>query len=144
MTNLPLDTSLSLQQWLYGYGAALLAMLALDALWLTFFMGPAYKASISDIMLGTPKLVPAAAFYLLFALGLTVLAVAPAVRAQSWTSAALMGALLGLVAYATYDLTNLSILKNWPVGLALLDIAWGTAVAAAAAVAGNAAAGWAR
>ena len=133
-------TSLNAQQWLFGYGAALLALLAIDALWLTFYMGPAYKAALGDLLLAQPRLASAAAFYLLFAVGVVVFAVAPALRADSWQTAALLGGLLGLVAYGTYDLTNYSVLKAWPLGLTLIDIVWGALLSAAAGVAGYAAA----
>lgn len=133
-------TSLNAQQWLFGYGAALLALLAIDALWLTFYMGPAYKAALGDLLLAQPRLASAAAFYLLFAVGVVVFAVAPALRADSWQTAALLGGLLGLVAYGTYDLTNYSVLKAWPLGLTLIDIVWGGLLSAAAAVGGYAAA----
>ena len=92
-------TSLGAQQWAFGYGAALLALLAIDALWLTFYMGPAYKAALGDLLLAQPRLASAAAFYLLFAVGVVVFAVAPALRADSWQTAAMLGGLLGLVAY---------------------------------------------
>lgn len=133
-------TSLSPQQWAFGYGAALLALLAIDALWLTFYMGPAYKAAIGDLLLAQPRLVSAAAFYLLFAVGVVVFAVAPALRADSWQTAAVLGGLLGLVAYGTYDLTNHAVLKDWPLGLTVIDIVWGGVLSAAAGVAGYAAA----
>jgi uncharacterized membrane protein len=133
-------TSLSAQQWAFGYGAALLALLAIDALWLTFYMGPAYKAALGDLLLAQPRLASAAVFYLLFAVGVVVFAVAPALRAGSWQTAAMLGGLLGLVAYGTYDLTNYAVLKDWPLGLTVIDIVWGGLLSAAAGVAGYAAA----
>lgn len=128
--------ALSVQQWLLAYGGVLLSMLALDALWIGLYMAPAYKDALGDLMLSQPRMTSAAAFYLFYAAGTVFLAVAPGLRAESWQTAALHGAVLGLIAYGTYDLTNYSILKVWPLGLTLADIAWGAFLTAAAATAG--------
>ena len=65
-----------------------------------------------------------------------IFAVGPALKSEQWTSALLWGALFGLFAYGTYDLTNLATLRNWTLKVALLDMAWGTFVTAMAAAAG--------
>jgi uncharacterized membrane protein len=135
MNNLPLESYVGAKQWLIGYGTSLSVLLALDALWLMLFMGPAYKASIGELMLSQPRLAPAAVFYLLLAVGTVVFATLPALRAEHWQTAAGLGALLGLIAYATYDLTNLSILKGWPLQLSLIDIAWGALLSCCGATA---------
>nr|WP_315400277.1 DUF2177 family protein [uncultured Duganella sp.] len=135
-----LADTLSVQQWLFGYGGALLTLLAIDAIWLTYYMGPAYKSALGELLLAQPRLASAAVFYLLFAVGVAVFAVAPALRAGSWQTAAVLGGLLGLVAYGTYDLTNYAVLKAWPLGLTVIDIVWGGLLSAAGAVAGYAAA----
>lgn len=134
LTSAPVQ-ALSAQQWLLAYGGALLALIALDALWIGLYMAPAYKSALGELMLEQPRLAAAALFYLLYAAGLVLLAVAPGLRALSWPSAALHGAVLGLIAYGTYDLTNYALLKAWPLGLALIDIAWGSVLSAAAATA---------
>ncbi|MRX06598.1 DUF2177 family protein [Pseudoduganella sp. FT25W] len=128
--------ALSTQHWLFAYGGALLSMLALDALWIGLYMAPAYKSALGDLMLEQPRIGSAAAFYLLYAAGAVFLAVAPGLRAVSWQTAMLNGVVLGLIAYGTYDLTNYSILKAWPLGLALVDIAWGVLLTALASAAG--------
>ena len=128
--------ALSVQQWLLAYGGTLLTMLILDALWIGLYMAPAYKSALGDLMLPQPRLASAAAFYLLFAAGVAFLAVAPGLRSVRWQTAAVHGAVLGLTAYATYDLTNYAILKVWPLGLTLADIAWGAVLTAAAAAGG--------
>jgi uncharacterized membrane protein len=135
LTSTPIQ-ALSTQQWLFAYGGTLLSMLALDALWIGLYMAPAYKQALGDLMLEQPRFTAAAAFYLLYAAGVVFLAVAPGLRAISWQTAALNGAVLGLIAYATYDLTNYSILKASPLGLTLADIAWGALLSALAATAG--------
>lgn len=127
---------LGVQHWLLAYGGVLLSLLALDALWIGLYMASAYKAVLGDLMLAQPRFSAAAAFYLLYAAGVVLLAVAPGLRAASWQMAALHGAALGLIAYGTYDLTNYAILKSWPLGLSLVDIGWGTLMTALAAAAG--------
>ena len=77
-----------------------------------------------------------------YVVGIVGLAVIPAVNGGSWTSALLAGALIGLVAYGTYDMTNMSTLKGWSLTLSLVDIAWGTVLTAVAATAGYFVTAW--
>ncbi|MET1067940.1 MAG: DUF2177 family protein [Pseudomonas prosekii] len=118
---------------LFAYVGTLLAFLLLDGLWLGVLMAPTYHALLGSLMLEQPLLAPAAAFYLLYIVGCVVFVVLPA---QSWQRAARLGALLGLVAYGTYDLTNWATLNGWPAQLALMDMAWGTLATCLACVAG--------
>ncbi|MFZ6656872.1 DUF2177 family protein [Undibacterium sp. TJN19] len=122
---LKLSTDFSIQQLLAAYGSALVILLALDALWLALVMGPLYKSHLGEMMLAQPRVIPAVVFYLLYTVGLVVFGVLPALRQQSWVCALLLSGLLGLVAYATYDLTNLSTLKGWSLTLSMIDIGWG-------------------
>ncbi len=87
-------------------------------------------------MLEKPLLGVAFAFYLLYAIGIVCFAVMPALETNSWIRAMMSGALFGLVAYATYDLTNLATLRGWNVKLSIVDLAWGTVVTSLAATAG--------
>ena len=136
--------ALSVQHWLYAYGATLLTLLVLDAIWIGLYMANAYKAALGDQMLAQPRMAAAAVFYLAYAAGVAFLAVAPGLREASWQTAALSGLVLGLIAYGTYDMTNYAILKSWPLGLSVIDIAWGAALTAVAAAAGwHAASRWA-
>ncbi|MGE8144149.1 DUF2177 family protein [Pseudomonas frederiksbergensis] len=107
---------------LLAYAGTLLAFLVLDGLWLGVLMAPTYRALLGPLMLDQPLLAPAAAFYLLYVLGCVVFVVLPA---QSWQRAARLGALLGLVAYGTYDLSNWATLKGWSAQLAVMDMVWG-------------------
>lgn len=116
---------------LFAYLGTLLAFLILDGLWLGVLMGPTYKALLGPLMLDQPRLLPALLFYLLYVLGCVVFVVAPALARGGWQQAARLGALLGLVAYGTYDLSNWATLQGWSAGLAVMDIAWGTFVSAA-------------
>lgn len=110
--------------------------LIVDIAWLTLVMSGLFKAELGQLLLERPKLVPAAIFYALFPIGLAVFAVLPALDVQSWLRAALFGALFGLLAYATYELTNLATLKGWSSTVAIADIAWGTLLSGAAATVG--------
>jgi len=111
---------------LFAYLGTLLAFLMLDGLWLGVLMGTTYKALLGPLMLEQPRLFPAVAFYLLYVFGCVVLVVLPALASGGWQRAARLGALLGLVAYGTYDLSNWATLQGWSAGLAFMDIAWGT------------------
>ncbi|KOY01390.1 DUF2177 family protein [Pseudomonas nunensis] len=107
---------------LLAYVGTLLAFLVLDGLWLGVLMAPTYRALLGSLMLDQPLLAPAAVFYLLYVFGCVVFVVLPA---QSWQRAARLGALLGLVAYGTYDLSNWATLNGWSAQLAVMDMAWG-------------------
>lgn len=121
---------------LTAYLAAGLVMLLIDAIWLTM-MAPTYRRLLGDILLDGVRLGPAAAFYLLYVAGIVGLAVLPALReGGGWQWAAVYGGFLGLVCYATYDLTNHATLKTWHLEITLMDMAWGTALTAVSAAAG--------
>lgn len=125
-----------------AYAGSAIAMLALDAIWLTTMVPRLYKPALGDLLADPPNLRVAALFYLLYVAGIVFFAVLPAVEHRSWLAALGTGALLGLVAYGTYDFTNLSTLKNWPLTLSLVDVAWGAVVTSLAAIAGYAATMW--
>lgn len=120
---------------LTAYFAALLFLLVADGLWLGLLMPQQYQAWIGPLMRAQPLLLPAAAFYLLYPVGVVVFAVLPALERSNWTHGAALGALLGLLAYGTYDLSNLATLQGWPLQLTLVDMAWGSALSAASAAA---------
>lgn len=124
---------------LTAYGCAAATLLILDIAWLRVVMGPLYRAELGEMLRAQPSLAPSLVFYLLYAIGVVVFAVMPGVDSTSLLRAGLLGALLGLVAFAMYDLSNLSNFKVWPLNLAILDIAWGTFLTAVAAVSGTAA-----
>lgn len=110
------------------YGIALLVMLPLDIVWLSTVGKGFYRDQIGPLLLDQPRLVPAAAFYLLYGAGVVLFAVSPAVASGSALQAALWGALFGFFAYMTYDLSNLATLRGFTTAFALVDIAWGTAM----------------
>lgn len=109
-------------KYLLSYGVVLVTLLAVDAVWLGLIARTFYRARIGHLMGDGFAWMPAAAFYLLFAAGIMLLAVTPA---SSVGRAVSLGALLGLVAYGTYDLTNQAVLRQWPLSVTLADMAWG-------------------
>ena len=125
----------SAMAYLVGYVVALVSFGAVDALWLSV-MGPLlYRRTLGDILLADLRIGPAIAFYLVYPIGLLVLAVFPALKSGSIAAAIGSGVVLGAVCYATYDLTNFATLRNWTLQLTLLDIAYGAIVSGFAAAA---------
>jgi uncharacterized membrane protein len=125
----------SMMKWIAGYGAAGVAMLALDLLWLSFVAPAVYKPALGDLLADRVNITAAALFYAIYVMGVVVLGAQPGLKAQSMAAACLYGAALGFVAYATYDLTNLATLKLWSVKVTVIDIAWGTVMTALASAA---------
>ncbi len=123
-----------------AYAGALAFFLAADMLWLGLLMTSQYQAWIGPLMREQPLLLPAAVFYLLSPAGLVVFAIRPALGRPAWSRAAALGAFFGLLAYGTYDLSNLATLKGWPLQLTLVDMVWGAALSCGSALAGYAAA----
>jgi uncharacterized membrane protein len=124
--------------YVIAYLATAAVFLSVDLLWLSRMMS-FYKAGLGDLLTDRPNIVAAVTFYVIYIIGAVVFAVMPSARSGSWTSAALLGGLLGLVAFATYDLTNLSTLRRWSVLVAVVDIGWGIFVTALSSMAGYAA-----
>jgi uncharacterized membrane protein len=117
-----------------AYAVALVTMVVLDGIWLGVIATSLYRDALGPLMADPVNLWAAAAFYLIYPLGLVVFAVRPGGGAGPWTVAA-RGALFGLIAYATYDLTNLATLKGFPIGIALIDMLWGGIISAVASTA---------
>ena len=118
-----------------AYAVTAVVFLAVDYIWLSRAMG-FYRSSLGDLLAEKPNLLAAAAFYLIYFVGVVVFAVMPATRNGGWVSALSLGGLLGLVAYATYDLTNLATFSRWPLVVTVVDMVWGTFVTALASLAG--------
>ena len=119
-----------------AYVASLVSFLALDAVWLTLMSDRLYKPAIGDLLAGKVDIVAAVLFYLIYIGGITALATVPAAHTGAVPKAARTGAILGFVAYATYDLTNAATLRQWSWTITLADMGWGTFVTAVAAAAG--------
>ena len=127
---------MNIKQALIAYPATAVVFLALDAIWLTTMAERLYRPALGRLMLDRFEALPAIAFYLVYLVGMVVFAVAPGLDGRRWMTALGFGALLGLVAYATYDLTNQATLRDWPWRVTLTDLGWGTFVTGAAAAAG--------
>jgi len=112
------------------YIVALSLFLAIDFLWLGIIAKNIYKEQIGFLMKSNVNFIAAFIFYLLFISGLVFFVLSPAIEKGSWQTALLYGAFFGLITYATYDLTNLAIINNWPLSITLLDMAWGMTITA--------------
>lgn len=112
---------------------AFLTFLAIDGLWLTVVAKDFYAKHLGFIMTKTPNLIAALIFYLIYIFTMVVLVISPALQKGSLMTAILTGALFGLCAYATYDLTNLATLKDWPLLVTIVDLIWGTVLSASVA-----------
>jgi len=100
--------------------------MAIDGVWLVVIAKNFYAKHLGYLMAKTPNLVAALIFYLIYVLTMVILIISPALQKGSLISAILTGALFGLCAYATYDLTNLATIKDWPLLVTIVDLIWGT------------------
>ena len=118
------------------YLATLVALACVDLAWLTLFYGPkVVSPALGDILLPHANIVAGIAFYLVYPIGLLIFAIMPG--RGSWQTTVIYGALFGFFTYATYDITNYATLRNWTLTLTIIDVAWGTFVAALATAAGG-------
>lgn len=123
-----------------AYLGTLISFLIIDAIWLGLVARNFYQRQLGDMMLPSPNFAVATVFYLFFAIAIVVLAVRPALEAGSiWTAVGYAG-VLGLAAYGTYDMTNLSTLKGWPIPVTIADLVWGKLLTSVASACGYASA----
>lgn len=120
-------------KYLAVYFSFLLSLIVIDLIWLLGIAKNLYRNDMGSLMASEPKLLAGLGFYLLYALGTSIFVIIPAISKQSWIYAVQYGALFGFFCYMTYDLTNLVVIRDFPVRLALVDIAWGAAVTAISA-----------
>ena len=120
-------------KYLAVYFAFLLSFLVIDFIWLLGIAKNLYRDDMGSLMASEPKLLAGLGFYLLYALGASIFVILPAISKQSWIYAVQYGALFGFFCYMTYDLTNLAVIRDFPMRLAFVDIAWGSAVTALSA-----------
>ncbi len=131
--------SRAIPRFLVAYLGAGLVMAGLDAVWLTLSNQAVYRANLGSILAPGFRPAPAVVFYLVYLIGVVVLAIRPWSTDRRLAGAAARGAILGLVAYATYDLTNQATLIVWSLKVTLLDLSWGTFLTTVASIAGLAA-----
>ncbi|MBJ6986317.1 MULTISPECIES: DUF2177 family protein [unclassified Devosia] len=117
------------------FGAAAL-FFAVDFIWLGFLAIGFYRSEIGHLLLDKPNMTAAVVFYLFYVIGIVGFAILPALNANSWVWALVAGVALGLIAYGTYDFTNLATLKDWSWKVTVVDLIWGGAITGGAAVAG--------
>jgi len=118
-----------------AWGVAALVLLLADAVWLGLLMDRVYADQIGHLMRPQPLWGAALLFYLLYPVGLVRLVMWPPGLSATLSQAAWRGACVGLLAYGTYDLSNLATLRGWPLGLSLIDMLWGAGVSALSAAA---------
>ncbi|OJF96538.1 hypothetical protein AX762_05335 [Alkalibacterium sp. 20] len=97
-----------------------------DILWLGLIANKLYRDQIGFIMKDQPNWIAAIIFYLIFVLGLVFFVIHPALLSESIVEALMRGMFFGFITYATYDLTNLATLENWPLKITIIDLIWGT------------------
>lgn len=117
--------------FLIYFAVAFVVFFAIDIIWLGLIARKVYKKYLGYIMADKVRWVAALIFYVIFIAGLAYFVLLPV---NVWWMALLNGALFGFIAYATYDLTNLSTLKGWPLEITFIDLAWGTSLGALVSV----------
>jgi uncharacterized membrane protein len=125
-----------------SYAVALLVFLSIDIVWIRAVMQPLFERNLGGLLLETPRMGAAGAFYALYVAGIVYLAVVPAAAVESWRTAAVNGAIIGFLAYGTYEATNLATLKGWTYEMLAIDLAWGVLLTSVTAVAGYIAFRW--
>jgi uncharacterized membrane protein len=116
-----------------AYAAGLITFLALDGIWLGLIARDFYGEALGGLISGEVDFIAAGLFYIGYVGGITFLAVRPAFHKGSWRIAVLNGAVLGVVAYGAYDLTNLATIADWPLAMSVVDIVWGGVLSAVVA-----------
>ncbi len=119
-----------------GYLLTAVVFFAIDMLWLGLIAKGLYNKYLGSFLAEQVNWTAAVIFYLLFIVGIFIFAIMPAVEKDSLMKAILLGALFGFFTYATYDLTNLATLKDWPLKIVLIDIVWGAVLTASVSTSG--------
>lgn len=123
-------------KFLVAYLTVAVVFLVIDYIWLGFIMKDYFQTQLAHLMADEVKMGIAALFYLIFAAGVVLFCVYPALETGSIVKAALLGGALGFLAYGTYDVTNMATLRDWPVMMSVIDVSWGTGLTALCAAAG--------
>lgn len=117
-------------QHIIAYFATALVFLAVDYVWLSQIATRFYFDRIGHLLMDKPNMGAAGAFYIIYVVGIVIFAVAPALKSESLAIAIIYGAMFGFFTYATYDVTNYATLRDWPVIVTVVDVAWGTVLSA--------------
>ncbi|SFH56147.1 Uncharacterized membrane protein [Tindallia magadiensis] len=121
--------------WLRIYFIAIIVFFSVDLLWLGLIAKPFYQKQIGFLLSSRVNWPAAVIFYLLYIGGMVYFVLRPALQQDSWVVALYTGALFGFITYATYDLTNLATIKNWPLLVTIVDLLWGTFLGASVSTA---------
>jgi len=127
---------MSIQKIIFAYLLTAVVFFAIDMLWLGVIAKDLYNRSLGNFLSDQVNWTAAIIFYLIFIVGISIFAIYPSVEKNSVVSAIVLGALFGVFTYATYDLTNLATLKDWPLQIVFIDIAWGAFLTASVSVSG--------
>jgi len=127
----------AMAHWILIYLSVIATILVIDGVWLGLIAKRFYADQLGSMMRKDIKALPAVLFYLLFAVGLVIIAVRPEQDATTLVSTAIYGGLVGFIAYGTYNMTNYATLKGWPVKMTLVDWPWGTGLSALASAMGG-------
>lgn len=112
------------------YGIAIASLVGIDSIWLAKIAPALYKKNLGHLMAEKPNLIAAGLFYAIYIFGAVYFVIYPAFLDKSVSQALMRGALLGFVAYATFDLTGQAVFKNWPTKITVIDLIWGTVLTA--------------
>jgi uncharacterized membrane protein len=130
-------------QYLLAYVATAIVFFGLDLLWLGMIAKSFYRDQLGDLLSDRPDLAVSGVFYVVYVGGIVLFVIQPALQSQSWATALILGILLGMMAYGTYDMTNLATLRGWPVAMSVVDLAWGSMLTGLSATVGYLAVRWA-
>lgn len=117
---------MSIIQYFWTYLVTTAVFFAIDMVWLGLISVNLYREQMGDLMRQSVNWYAGVGFYLIYIVGIIIFVINPALKSGSWQQALIYGALFGFFCYATYDLTNLAVINNWPLRLTFIDIAWGT------------------
>lgn len=127
---------MNIKSILISYLLTFIVFLMIDMLWLGLIAKTIYQKYLGNFLSDNVNWTAAIIFYFIFVVGISIFAIYPAVNKGSVSHAILMGALFGFFTYATYDLTNLATLKDWPLPIVIIDIIWGSVLSAIVGLSG--------
>lgn len=114
--------------YLRDFFITFVVFMGIDLVWLGIVAKKLYKSKLGFIMASSPNWIVAIIFYIIFIIGLMYFALYPSLESKSLIGAVLVGMIFGFITYATYDLTNLATLKDWPISITIIDMIWGTSL----------------
>ena len=126
--------TLDFTQILKAYVILLVILFVFDAIWLTITNKSFYQKELGSLFAKKMKILPAALFYLIYPLGISIFVISPNLISDNLLQTGLLGALFGFVAYGTYDFTNLATIKDWPIKVTIVDLIWGSLLTATASI----------